>query len=384
MKGRSAKLKAARRALLLAVAATAAACLIIHARRAAARSGGDADARTGDEIERLIDSALYSRVEFFGARARVPYPTDEARNRLAALRGRLPKEPRASLALARLDENLGRYEAAEEEMGEYVAEAGESPGALEELAAFQHRRAFFTKEAATLERMLRVAPDTERGRVLDRLVRLAGAQKLDGYLSPGFFERVIAEHPSDFRVVAGYVDGLAEEKGAPAALDAVRRYRERFPSRRRYFMEKEVALLDAAGRAREAEAVYVNAFDPFWPDDLSERFYDFLREHDRFRAYGGELREAFRRDPSDFRVAVRLFHFRKHAYDEETVGIFARLKNWRPPRGSSSRRATATRPRASSTRSSRAAGSGRDRPRAPKSSTSSSNSSRTRATSGSR
>jgi tetratricopeptide (TPR) repeat protein len=330
MKGHRARLKVGRRALLVLSVASVAACLIIHVRRTAA--GGGANARTGDEVERLIDSALYARAEFFGAQARVPYPTNEARNRLAALRARLPKEPRASLALARLDESLGRYESAEQEMGDYVAEAGDGQGALEELAAFQHRRAFFAKEAATLERMLRDAPDTERGRVLDRLVRLAGAQKLEGYLSPEFFERVIAEHPSDFRVVADYVDKLTGEKGASAALDAVRRYRGRFPSRRRYFVEKEVSLLDAAGRAREAEAVYVNAFDPFWPDDLSERFYDFLREHDRFRAYGGELREAFRRDPSDFRVAVGLFHFRKHAYDEETVGIFAKLEEARAAR----------------------------------------------------
>src|SRR5205085_5385493 len=72
--------------------------------------------------------------------------------------------------------------------------------ALPILAAFRHRRALFDKEAATLERMLRAAPEEERGRVLDRLVRLAESQKLANYLAPEFFESVIAEHPSDFRV----------------------------------------------------------------------------------------------------------------------------------------------------------------------------------------
>ncbi|HJQ32386.1 MAG TPA: tetratricopeptide repeat protein [Pyrinomonadaceae bacterium] len=312
--------------LLALAVASAAACFVFGARRwAAAADEGAANPSAGDEVAREINAALYTRAEFFGAQARVPYPTAEARNRLAAVSGRRPKEPRVTLALARLDEKLGRYELAEEETREFVAESGGRLDALEELAAFQHRRALFDREATTLELMLKDAPDEARASLLERLVRLAESQKLDAYLRPEFFERVIGEHPEDFRVVADYVGRLAGRKETAAALDAVRRYRERFPSRRRFFMEQEVALLDAAGRAREAEAVYVNNFDPFWPDTLSERFYDFLREHDRYRAYGGELREAFRRDPSDFRLAVRLFHFRKHAY-EGSDDIFTRLE----------------------------------------------------------
>src|SRR5437868_515188 len=324
------RLKAARRILLLLAVTMAVVSFAVRALHTTA-TGDEANARAADEVERLIDSALYTRAEFFGAQARVPYPTAEARNRVASLRVQRPKEPCVSLSLARLDEKLGRYELAEEELGEYVAESGEGRDALEELAAFQHRRALSAKEAATLERLLRNAPDEERSVVLERLVRLAESQKLLNYLAPEFFEGVIAEHPSDFRVVAAYVDRLAEKREASSALDAVRRYRERFPVRRLYFMAKEVSILEAAGRAREAEAAYLSAFDPFWPDDVSEKFYDFLREHDRYRAYGGELREAFRRDPADLRLAVRLFHFRKHAY-EGTTGIFARVEEARAAR----------------------------------------------------
>ncbi|MBV8856951.1 MAG: tetratricopeptide repeat protein [Acidobacteria bacterium] len=326
-------LKILRRTLLAAAVAAAAVCFVFGARwwTASADEGG-ADVRVGDEVERQIDSALYTRAEFFGAQARVPYPSAEARNRLAELRGRLPKEPRVTLALARLDEKLGRYELAQGETEEYAAESGGRLEALSELAAFEHRRALFAKEAATIDSMLHAAPDGERAPLLDRLVRLAEAQKLETYLRPEFFERVIGEHPEDFRVVADYVQRLAEKKNPAAALEALRRYRERFPRRRRYFLEKEVALLEAAGRAREAEAVYVNNFDPFWPEDLSEKFYQFLRDQDRFRTYGAELREAFRRDPSDFNVAVRLFHFRRHAYDEQTAGIFARVEEARAAR----------------------------------------------------
>src|ERR1051326_4404402 len=94
-------------ALLLAGAA-ASACFVIARRVAASKEENSIGARRGDEVERLIDSALYTRAEFFGAQARVPYPTNEARNRLAELLARRPKESRVVLALARLDEKLGR------------------------------------------------------------------------------------------------------------------------------------------------------------------------------------------------------------------------------------------------------------------------------------
>jgi tetratricopeptide (TPR) repeat protein len=323
--------------LLLTAASVVSVCLLLVARRGAASGderGADIGSRANDDMERLIDSALFTRAEFFGAQARVPFPTAEARNRLGALREQRHAEPRVMLALVHLDEKLGRYDLAEKELGEYVSMSGESYDALEELAVFQHRRAFFAKEAATLERMLRVATDEAREHLLERLVRLAEAQKLDAYLKPEFFEQVIAERPKAFGVVVGYIDRLDGRKSHDAALEALRRYKPRFPSHHRYFLEKEVSLLAAAGRARETEAVYHDAFDPFWPDDLSEQFYDFLREHDRYRAYGQELREAFRRDPSDFKAAIRLFHFRKHSYlYEETEDIFARLEGARAARG---------------------------------------------------
>jgi tetratricopeptide (TPR) repeat protein len=317
--------------LLLGVAASA--CFVIARRAVASKDESGGGARKGDEVERLIDSALYTRAEFFGAQARVPFPTNEARNRLAELLAQRPREPRVMLALARLDEKLGRYDVAEGEMGEYATLAGDGFGALGELADFQHRRASFEKEAATLEKMLGVAPADSRAAVLERLTKLAESQKFTRYLSPEFFERVIAERPSDFRVVAEYLGRLVEEKNTTAALDAVRRYRERFPAHRRYFLEREVSILDAAKRPREAEAAYRAAFDPFWPDGLSEKFYDFLRDHDRYRAYESELRAAFERDPSDFDTAVRLYHFRKHAYDETPEGIFTQLEQARAARG---------------------------------------------------
>ncbi|HEX3230194.1 MAG TPA: tetratricopeptide repeat protein, partial [Pyrinomonadaceae bacterium] len=124
---------------------------------------------------------------------------------------------------------------------------------------------------------------------------------------------------------------LVEERNYPEALKVVRQYREQFPDHLEFLIEKEATILDEMGQEKAAEAAYTKAFDPFWPAELSENFYEFLRDHDRFRAYGRELREAFRRNPADFQTAVKLLHYSKHA-NRDAPEIFVQLEKARGAR----------------------------------------------------
>src|ERR1044071_3880976 len=82
----------------------------------------------------LIEAALYTRHEFFGAQAIVPYPTAEARNRLAAVLEKHPAEPQILLKLAQLDEKLGREAEALREMQSYVEHEPNKQEALTTMA----------------------------------------------------------------------------------------------------------------------------------------------------------------------------------------------------------------------------------------------------------
>jgi len=53
-----------------------------------------------DEVSSLIDAALYTRHEFFGAQAIVPFPTAEARNRLAEVQAKYPDNAQIYLKLS--------------------------------------------------------------------------------------------------------------------------------------------------------------------------------------------------------------------------------------------------------------------------------------------
>jgi tetratricopeptide (TPR) repeat protein len=288
-------------------------------------------AEAGDETAKLVDAALYTRHEFFGSQAIVPYPTAEARNRLSAVLEKHPHTPEILLELAQLDEKLGREEEALREMQSYVEYERDKPQALATLAGFFHRRAQFAAEAESLERLIRAAPAERRVEIFRELIELAEKHRLDKYLAPTFYEEILKENPEVFEIVKNYQDKLIEQKNLAAALNLVRQNKARFPEHHANLLQSEVSLLDQMGRAKEAESVYSKDFDPFWPTEVSEKFYDFLKDHDRFRAYGNELRIAFRRDPTDFATAVRLLHYSNYM-DRRTPDVFVQLEKARAAR----------------------------------------------------
>ena len=320
------------RALGLALASGFLAAAIFNPHRAAqANSEAEPNRRPVDERAALMESALFTRVEFFGAQALVPYPTAEARNRLAAVRDKSPNESPVYLKLSQLDEKLGREEEALKEMQGFVEHEPDEMKALETMAAFWHRRAQFTAEAGVLERMLRIAPPERRVEIFQELIELAQTQLLKKYLAPAFYEQTLAQKPSAFEIIEQYIQKLIDERNHPEALRVLRQYRDHFPDRRALLIEKEAAIFEAMGREKEAEAAYTRAFDPFWPVELSEKFYQFLKDHDRFRAYGHELRVAFRHDPTDFHTAVKLLHYSQHA-SEGSPDVFVQLEKARAAR----------------------------------------------------
>jgi len=285
-----------------------------------------------DEKGALIESALFTRAEFFGSQSLVPYPTFEARNRLGEIQQKLPNDAQVYLKLSQLDEKLGRFESAETEIKRYVEIQRNDQAALNTLSAFFHRRAQFDDEAATLERIAAIAPPYEKANILRELIELARVHKLENYISPNFYKQIADQNPVVFEIITQYIDKLVEEKDYAEALKAARQYENYFPADKNYFVTEEATLLSIMNEEKEAEAVYTTAFDPFWSKELSESFYDLLREHDRFRAYGHELRTELKRNPANFDAAVRLHHYAKYSYEEESSGIFAQLEEARAAR----------------------------------------------------
>ncbi|MCI0336158.1 MAG: hypothetical protein L0226_01160 [Acidobacteria bacterium] len=290
-----------------------------------------------DEHTAQIEAALFTRAEFFGAQAILPYPTTEARSRLAEVQRRYPQDHGILFKLAELDEKLGNVEQAHQEMLRYVELDRNSVKALEKLASFYHRRGQFDSEAATRERMITIAPRNERAAILRDLIELARRHRLEKYQKPEFFRRLISSDPSAFEVIKQFIEQLIEQKNYTESLRALRQHKAAFPEQKRFFLEVEAGVLLELKRDGEAEALYVKSFDPFWSEEQSEHFYyGFLSSRDRLRAYVRELKQASSRNPANFDVAVRLFHYLQYdsgMNDASAIGVFTQLEKARAARG---------------------------------------------------
>src|ERR1051326_8501614 len=220
-----------------------------------------------NDFNSQMESALYLKTQFFDAQALVPYPTAEARNRLIDLAKKYPNEPSLFYKLSQLEEQLGNYTPAENALHRYI-ELTPSSNAMEKLADFYHERAQFLKEAETLEKILFVPDQQDRPQAFKKLIESAKIHKLDKYTSPQFYHQVIEKDPSLFVVVDKYIEDLKQEKNYSEALKIIHEYKDRYPDRKRYFLQTEVSILSEMGKIKDAEAIYIEAFDPFWPDEI--------------------------------------------------------------------------------------------------------------------
>ncbi len=279
-----------------------------------------------------IEDALYTKQEFFGAWAIVPLPTVEARENLARLAENEPDNRQILEKLAELNEKLSRF-AESEKILIHLAKIDFSEN--ETLAAFYDRRAEFEREAEVLRKILFSANAEKRAATFEKLIDLARVHDLQIYLQTDFYAAVAAENPNVYTVFERLVDNLAEEKNYAEALKFLRQANAQFPERASVLLEKEIEILLETNQAKEAEAVYQAAFNPLWTDAEADKFYEFLSNQDRLRAYGAELKARFKRNPADFDAGVRLALYRKHDYaygNDEIAPVILKLeqakKNW--------------------------------------------------------
>ncbi|MCY7346228.1 MAG: hypothetical protein LH614_08395 [Pyrinomonadaceae bacterium] len=273
-----------------------------------------------NSVEQQIETALFTKQEFFGAEAIVPFPTAEARENLTELQSRFPDDAKIRRKLAEFDEKLGNFDAAEKRLAQ---SAEISQANLENLAAFYNRRARFDDEAKVLEKQLSATEDAdEKAAIFSRLIETARLHDLGAYLEPAFYEQFLEKNPAIYPIFEQLIERFSEEQNYAEALKFTRQAKNNFPEKQSVLLEKEISLLLEMNKAGEAEEIYRASFDPFWSDEETSKFYEFLSGQNRLRAYGAELKRDFRARPADFQTAIRLAHYQK--YDGEPAAPIVR------------------------------------------------------------
>ncbi|MEP6902797.1 MAG: tetratricopeptide repeat protein, partial [Actinomycetota bacterium] len=149
-----------------------------------------------------IEKALYIKTEFFGANAIVPFPTAQARENLSEVLQRFPDDAEILIKLADLDEKLGNFDQAEQEI------SAVKPENLTALANFYERRAQFEKKAEILEKILATVTEEKLGEAFSTLINFAKKHDLEKYQKPDFFQKIINQNNAAFSVFQQYVEKL--------------------------------------------------------------------------------------------------------------------------------------------------------------------------------
>ena len=117
---------------------------------------------------------------------------------------------------------------------------------------------------------MEVSPKEYRPSIFYRLVSFAQMHEIEKYLTPEFNQQITEQSPEVFQLVESLINRLETEKSYAEALKILRIYKDKFPDKQDVLIEKETSLLLSMDQPKEAEKVYLEAFDPFWSEKISE------------------------------------------------------------------------------------------------------------------
>lgn len=233
-----------------------------------------------EPLRRALEEALAERARLLGDEVYVARPAHEARERLAALAARMPKEAAVQRYLSRAALADGDALLAEQAAQREVALAPALPQALWDLADLQRARSDARAELQALDRLIELLERRrqgrgggqplveELGRALARAEAVARGRGLPEREGPLRYEQALVDlHPDDPSYLRRHLDrllqaALRDRAADPLFQEALRRYRARWPHLLRDLLRAEAALPEARGDIDGAVAVYEKALAP--------------------------------------------------------------------------------------------------------------------------
>lgn len=230
-----------------------------------------------------------------------------------------PNNPEVFLMRARVDEESLDFTAAESDWKKYATLLPDPAAGELELADFYHRRlrppeeikALSSAAAAPSKSSDRLLPATEQRswKAFERIFAVIKEQALPASVSVQEYRAWIDRYPKEPTVYVRYFDFLLGQKLLDQAANLIAQYSEAFPSDRIFPVRARASLEDARGSTDAALALYDRSYQPLWPPELVQDYFDLLKKTHRLRDYLASARARVHARPEDLRVASRVFYY---------------------------------------------------------------------------
>jgi len=266
-----------------------------------------------------IENALFRSMPLPGGAVLAQRPPSESGPLLDELVRTEPDSAELYSLRALQDEQRLDFAAAEKDWKLYTEHAKDRIGAQFALADFYHRRIRPGDEIQALAVIAQspagpgeefTAPQQQQSwGAFERIFRIIAANALPTGLSLAQYRHWVARYPHESAAHMQYFDFLLAQKHFEKASSVLGQYAQAFPEDAVFGVKARALLEYRRGSVKQGLAVYQNSFEPLWPKELVQSFFDLLRETQNLRKFLDESRAALRANPGELKAAARVFYY---------------------------------------------------------------------------
>lgn len=267
------------------------------------------------------EAALYRWMPMPGGKVLGPRPPHEAVQLLSNV---IQQQPLAELySLRAMNEEAALdFTAAEADWKKNVESSKSRIAAELALADFYARRLQIKEEIATLEivaklpatpaEKLQSVTQQQSWTAFERMLRVVQENALPNSTSDQIYRAWIARYPNQESVYARYFQFLLDGKNFDAAAGLVSQYRSAFPKDGVFPIKAQALLAYKHGSVEQGLHIYEANFEPLWPPELIQSYFDLLTETGSLRKYLDSAKAAQERNPDDLKAAARIYYYYQH------------------------------------------------------------------------
>jgi tetratricopeptide (TPR) repeat protein len=266
-----------------------------------------------------IENALFRSVPLPGGPVFTRQPPAEARPLLDELVRSEPKNAELYSLRALQDEQALDFDAAEKDWKLFATNSTDRSKAQFALADFYHRRVRPQDEIQALNVFAQLPPSAaeqftsaarqQSWHAFERIFTVISANALPAETSDAEYRLWIARYPHEAPVYARYFDFLLTRKRFDKAIAFLPEYARAFPGDSVFGVKARALVETRRGNIAQGLAVYEHSFQPLWPQELIQGFFDLLRETQNIRKFLDESRAAIQANPGDLNATARVFHY---------------------------------------------------------------------------
>jgi cellulose synthase operon protein C len=274
------------------------------------------------EAGSAVESALYRLMTLPTGDVLYRRPPQESRPELnKLLSGASPEAALYSLR-ALQDEQALDFTAAEKDWKLWVDHAPDRTAAELDLATFYGRRLRPQQEIASLTDVARApsspsekftqASEQRSWQAFEEILRIAQEDGLKPEIAIDTYQKWIERYPVETSVYSRYFDFLLAQKRFDQSSALIAQYSRAFPQDTVFTVKAQASLAYRRGSLAEGLAVYDKAFQPLWPAELIQSYYNLLTQTHTLAAFLDQTRARLAANPDDLDAASRLFYAYQH------------------------------------------------------------------------